>query len=165
MVASLPLPEAAVMKPADLSLGFDRALFPWRKRTIRRGRFDKRQTQAVWIGERQRALAKTRLDRLDASAVLFQPSAPIREAATRHFESNFDGKPVPHARRGHLRPRKEREIRPGPSFGVCVEQVIRAGVILVDALLDEPHAQDAGVEVEIFLRRAGNRGDVVQPVD
>ena len=54
---------------------------------------------------------------------------------------------------------------PGSPFGVGVEQVIGAGIVLVDALLDEPHAQDAGVEVEILLRRAGNRGDVVQPVD
>src|SRR3954449_10030199 len=161
----VPLPEAAVMKPADLSLGFDRALFPWRKRTIRRGRFNKRQTQPVWIRERQRALAKTHLDRLYASAVLFQSSAPIRKAVSRHFEPTFPGKPVSHTRRGHLRPRKKREIRPGPPFGVCVEQVVRTGVILVDTLLDESHAQDAGVEVEIFLRRAGNRRDVVQSVD
>src|SRR4051812_15953059 len=100
-----------MMEPANLSRGFDRALFPWRKRTIRRGRFHKRHTQAVRIGERQCALAKARLDRLDASAVLFQSRAPIREAVSRHFEPHFNSKAVPHARRSHLRPREKREIR------------------------------------------------------
>ena len=51
------------------------------------------------------------------------------------------------------------------ALGVRVEQVIRARVVLVDAPLDEPHAQHAGIEVEVLLRRTGNRGDVMQPVD
>ena len=51
------------------------------------------------------------------------------------------------------------------AFGVGVEEVIGAGVVLVDAFLDQAHPEDAAVEVEILLRRAGDRGDVVEPVD
>jgi hypothetical protein len=51
------------------------------------------------------------------------------------------------------------------SLGVGVEEVIRPRVVLVDAALDQPHAKDAGVEVEILLRRAGDGRDVVEAVD
>ncbi len=49
-------------------------------------------------------------------------------------------------------------------FGVGVKEVVRPGIVLVDASLDEPHAEDTGVEVEVLLRRAGNRGDVMKTV-
>ena len=35
--------------------------------------------------------------------------------------------------------------------GVGVEQVISTGIVLVDAALDEPHPEDARVEVEVLL--------------
>ena len=70
--------------------------------------------------------------------------------------------------------RGRREVRPtgknvrsvpGLSFRVGIEQVIGAGIVLVDALLDEPHAEHAGVEVEVLLRRSGDGRDVMQAVD
>ena len=51
------------------------------------------------------------------------------------------------------------------ALGVGVEEVIGARVVLVDALLHEAHAEHAGVEVEVLLRRAGDGGDVVKSVD
>ena len=51
------------------------------------------------------------------------------------------------------------------AFRVGVEEVVGARIVLVDAPLDEPHAEHAGVEVEVLLRRSGDRGDVMQPVD
>ena len=48
---------------------------------------------------------------------------------------------------------------------VGIEEVIGPGVVLVDALLDEPHAEHAGVEVEVLLRGPGDGGDVVESVD
>ena len=51
------------------------------------------------------------------------------------------------------------------AVGVGVEEMVGAGIVLVDAALDEPHAEDAGVEVEILLRRSRDRGDVVDAVD
>ena len=48
---------------------------------------------------------------------------------------------------------------------VGVEEVVGAGIVLVDAALHEPHAEHAGVEVEVLLRGSGDRGDVVEPVD
>ena len=69
------------------------------------------------------------------------------------------------ARGRHVRPGEEGQIGPGMPFGVGVEQVVGAGVVLVDASLDQAHAEDSGIKVEVFLRRTGNRGDVVKAVD
>ena len=54
---------------------------------------------------------------------------------------------------------------PGMSFRVGIEEVVGARVVLVDALLDQAHAEHAAVEVEVLLRRPGDGGDVVQSVD
>src|SRR5215212_7165455 len=43
--------------------------------------------------------------------------------------------------------------------------MICAGIVLVDAAFDEPHAQHACVEVEIFLGGSCDRSDVVKTVD
>ena len=51
------------------------------------------------------------------------------------------------------------------TLGVGVEQMVGAGVILVHAALDQAHAQDAGIEVEVLLRRPGDRRDVMQTVN
>ena len=51
------------------------------------------------------------------------------------------------------------------ALGVRVEEVIRAGIVLVDAALDEPHPEDSGVKVEVLLRRTGDGRDVVQAVN
>ena len=48
---------------------------------------------------------------------------------------------------------------------VGVEQVVRARIVLVDALLHQPHAEDAGIEVEVLLRWPCDGGDVMKPSD
>src|SRR4051812_25270523 len=69
------------------------------------------------------------------------------------------------ARRGETLPWKEGQVGPGMSLRVGVEQMVGAWIVLVDALLDQPHAEHAGIEVQVFLCRAGNGGDVVKAVD
>ena len=59
---------------------------------------------------------------------------------------------------------EEREVGARSAFGVSVEQVIGPDVVLVDAALDEPHAENASIEVEILLRRSGDSGDVMRPL-
>jgi len=43
--------------------------------------------------------------------------------------------------------------------------MVSAGIVLVDASLDETEPQDTGVEVEVFLRRPRDAGDVMNPAD
>ena len=89
-----------------------------------------------------------------ARAVVLEARAPVAEAARRHLERDLDREAVAHARRRQLRPRKEGQVRARVPLGVGVEEVIGAGVVLVDALLHQPHAEHAGVEVQVLLRRA-----------
>ena len=162
----IALPELRAVEAAHLMLGSHGAVVPGRERPAgRSGRLDERDAQPVRIDERQRALAEARLDRVDARAVLLEARAPELEAVRRHFEPDLDRKPVADPRRRHLRPGKERQIRAGMSFGVRIEEVVGARVVLIDALLDQPHAEHAAVEVEILLRRPGDGGDVVESVD
>jgi hypothetical protein len=117
------------------------------------------------VDEGQHRVAEPALDRADADAVAFEPGPPPAEAAGGHFEGDFDGEAVAHPRRRHVRPRKERQVRPRVSFGVCVEEMVGAGIVLVDAPFDEAHPQDAGVEVEVFLSGTGYRRNVMEAVD
>src|SRR5204863_4593204 len=95
----------------------------------------------------------------------FEPLAPERETPGGNFEADFHRETVAHARRREVRPWEKRQVRSGMTLGVRIEQMVRAGIVLVDAALDEPHAEHAGVEIEILLRRSGNRGDVMKTVD
>jgi hypothetical protein len=56
---------------------------------------------------------------------------------------------------------EERQLRAGPALLVGVEQVVDARIVLVDGLGDHPQAHDPRVEVEVALRIAGDRRDVV----
>src|SRR5262249_36390456 len=89
----------------------------------------------------------------------------VPETARRTLEANLDSQSVPEAWRRQLCPGKKCEVGAGMAFRVRVEQVIRAGIVLVDRLLDEPHPENACVEIEVFLRRTGNGGDGMKSVD
>ena len=58
---------------------------------------------------------------------------------------------------GRGRKIEERQIGPRIGFAVGVEQVVCANVILIDGLLHQTHAQQAGVERQIFARFGRNR--------
>ena len=73
--------------------------------------------------------------------------------------------PVAEPRRRHVAPRKECQVGAGPTFRVRVEKVIGAGIVLVHAPLDQAHAEDARIEVEVLLRRPRDGGDVMKAVD
>ena len=117
------------------------------------------------IGEREHAVAESHVRRADADAVSLQPLPPICEASFGYLEIHFGRKAVAAARRRHLRPWKERQIGARTSFRIRVEQMIGAGIVLVHAALHEAHAENAGVEVEVLLRRTGDGRDVMEAVD
>jgi hypothetical protein len=60
---------------------------------------------------------------------------------------------------------EERQVRPRMGLLVAVEEVVDAGVVLVDRLGDEPHAEDARVEVDVAPRVPGDRADVVDALE
>ena len=64
-------------------------------------------------------------------------------------------------RSGGGRKIEEGEIGAGIGFAVGVEQMIGADVVLVDGLLDQPHAEQAGVKGQILARLRRNRGQMM----
>ena len=166
MGAEIALPELRAVETAHLMFGLDGAVIPGRERPAgRAGRLDQRDAQSVRIDERQRPLAKPGLDSVHARAVFLQARSPELQAVLWHFEPHLDRKAMPETRRRHVRPGKEGQIRAGMSFSVRIEEVVCAWVVLIDALLDQPHPEHAAVEVEVLLRGPGDGGDVVQSVD
>ena len=114
------------------------------------------------IPQRQRRLSETRFDRTERHGVLLQPLPPEIEAAGRNGERNFAGESVAFAARRHLRPREKSEVGAGMAFRVRVEKMVSAGIILVHTFLHQPHPEHARVEIEILLRRSGDRRDVMK---
>jgi hypothetical protein len=51
------------------------------------------------------------------------------------------------------------------AFRVRIEKMIGARIILVNALLHQPHPEDTGVKIEVLLRRASDGSDVVKSTD
>src|SRR5262245_40192264 len=66
---------------------------------------------------------------------------------------------------GGVRPGKERQNRTGCPILVTEVEVIGAGVVEIHGELDEPQAENRGVEVEIPLWITGNHGDVMDSGD
>src|SRR5690606_19254963 len=61
------------------------------------------------------------------------------------------------------RPQKEGQDAPWGADLVTEIEVIRLRVVEIDRALDEPEAEEPGVEVEVPLRITRDGGDVVQP--
>src|SRR5688572_33508714 len=64
-----------------------------------------------------------------------------------------------------LRPGEERHDAARRPLGVAKIEVIGAGIVEVDGQLHESEAEDLRVEVEIALRVAGDRRDVMKTED
>ncbi len=73
--------------------------------------------------------------------------------------------PGPRAAPPHARVLEERDVAPGGTVFVRVEEVVDGRVVLVDALLHEPEAEHACVEVHVPGRVRGDAGDVVNAVE
>src|SRR6478672_11268911 len=102
------------------------------------------------VTDRQRGLAKTRLNRTDGYGMLLQTFVPEIQAAGGNCQGNFAAQTVTFAARRHLCPREKGEVRSGMTLGVGIEKMIGAGIVLVDALLHEPHSKNAGIEIEVL---------------
>jgi len=62
------------------------------------------------------------------------------------------------------RPIEEGEVGARAGEAISVEQVVGADIILVDRLLHQPHAEDAGVEIVVARRIGRDRGQVMDSV-
>src|SRR5712671_1374140 len=122
----------------------------------------KDQRQAVRIGKGERRRATSCFDFAHSQMVLRQAIGPVVDASQWNGERDFHRQPYAGLRLRHLWPREERDVGSGVTFSVGVKQVIRSGRILIYALLDEAHAEHAGVKVDVVLGVASNASDVVE---
>src|SRR5439155_21784138 len=118
---------------------------------------NERQFEAVRIGERQHRVAEPGFNRADTHPVLFQTRSPVAETSCRHLEAHLDSKAMPEAWRGQRCPWKKCEVGARVAFRVRIKQMVGAGIVLIDRPFDKAHAEDAGIKIEVFLRRPGNR--------
>jgi hypothetical protein len=51
------------------------------------------------------------------------------------------------------------------AFGVGVEKVVGAGIVLVHASLDQAHPEHARVEIQVLLGRPGNGRDMMKSLN
>jgi hypothetical protein len=114
------------------------------------------------IDGRKDLLSEPELHRVNRYTVATQAIDPVGKAAVWDRQRDLGAEAVSFAGRGQMRPWKERQIRARTPFCVGIEEVIGAGIVLVDAFLDQPHPENASVEIEVLLRRPGDRGDVVE---
>ena len=161
--------EHALLDPhrvdaADLVRGRHRARVPDRELAILFD-LDEREREAVRIAEGQHALSEALLLLHAEDVVLAESLPPPLEAPRRDRQRDLPDHARPGTGGGHAGPREERHVGSGRARRVRVEEVIGAGVVLVDASLDEPHPQDTRVERQVLLRMAGDRRDVVDAAD
>ena len=125
------------------------------------GHADEGEAHAVRIGERQDRLAEALLDSFMRHALLDEAMRPVADRAFRNAEHRLlrETDAVPPTRR--MCPREERQDRARMADLVTEVEVIGAGIVEVDRLLDQPEAKNARVEIEIAGRIACNRGDVM----
>ena len=117
---------------------------------------------AVFKGKRQPSVDFA--DIAAVSAGLLQAIAPVPQTFLAGDAQAGAGNAVGSTpfRRG--RKIEESEVGAGIGFAVGIEQMIGADVVLIDGLLDQPHAEQAGVKGQIFTRFRGNRGQMVNPL-
>ena len=117
--------------------------------------------EALGIGEAQGTADALVRDPLGAEA--------LRPEGQRLLGAHARDDPVHHpgarAARDGARVLEEGQLRAGTALLVGVEQVIDAGVVLVDGLGHQAQAEHARVEVDVARCVAGDRGDVVDALE
>ena len=118
---------------------------------------DELVVEPLGVGEAQRAV-----DEIERDALVVEALGPEDE---RLLGADAVDDPVHHARAGpagdRARVLEEGQVGAGGRFLVAVEEVVDAGIVLVDGLRGQPEAQDARVEVDVAAGVAGDRADVV----
>jgi NAD(P)-dependent dehydrogenase (short-subunit alcohol dehydrogenase family) len=111
------------------------------------------------------ALRDLRDERLVAHAMTDEPLEPEPERARQHGERRDGHLAGALAARLRTRPREERHDAARRADRIPVIQVIGLGIVEVDRALHETQPEHSGEEVEVALRIARDRADVVDAED
>src|SRR5437868_12315328 len=131
---------------------------------------DDLEHQAVRVGEGEhlfgfgsRGSAPRRA--LIGDAVPNEPLDPEADRARHHGEGRDGDLADSDAPAVRARPGEECHDAPRRADLVAVVQMVGLRIVEVDGALDEPQSEQSGIEVDVPLRIAGDRGDVVNAED
>ena len=144
----------------DLVLWGHRAILPWRGRA-RAAVVNQHQTLPFIVLERQRQPAVDFHDLAGDAAGRPQAVAPVAKTVFAGDAQAGARDRIAAAPLGGGRKIEEGQVGAGIGFAVGVEQVVGADVVLVDGLLDQPHAQNTPITRQILARFGRNRGEVM----
>ncbi len=156
--------QADAVEAAQPMLGGNAAVSPSRL-LLDTGQANKGEPHAVRIAEAQHGLAEA-LDRhLMRHALLDEAMRPEADRTFRNPEDRLLRLADAEAARSGMLPREEGQDRAGRGIHIAEIEVIGAGIVEIDGLLDEAQAEHPSIEVEIAARRARDGGDVMKAVD
>src|SRR5262249_49335611 len=147
-------------EPADLVHRRYRALLPG-KRLARAAVVDQAETLTFGVFEVEREAAVTLGDLARFRAGLTEALLPPRQAFRSGNAQAGARDRMRGAALGWRRPVEERDVGAGPRERVGVEQMVGAGVVLVDGLLHHAHAHRAGVEALVASCVGRDRGEMM----
>ncbi len=139
-----------------------RALLP-RRGWPRAAVIDQHQPLALTILERQRQTAVDLDDLTGMAARFLEAVPPVTKAFFAGDAQSGAGNAVGAAPLRCCREIEECKVGAGIGVSVGVEQMIGADVVLIDGLLHQPHAEQAGIERQVLPRFRGNRCQMVNP--
>lgn len=130
------------------------------------GGFDETYGGFVRVGDGQDAVAEdVGLDFGGFDALFGEAVFPEFEASGRDGIGGDGGLAVSNASFVVFGPGEEGDEAAGAGVAGSVVEVVGFDVVVVDGDFDDAEAQGAGVEIDVFLRRAGEGGHVVESED
>src|SRR5581483_3936278 len=109
------------------------------------------QREPMRIEEGKHLLIETSDRACDCYAVFVQTLNPVIERCGWDRERDINNLSCSSATLWRARPGKERHDRTGCTYFIAIVEMIGAGVIKVDGLLDQALPQDTGIKIDILL--------------
>ncbi len=162
-------PHRYGMESVDGVLARDPGRVAPRRTRLGRGMRDELEHEPIGIAEGDHGFGLGAAPPLDRSlvrhAVPDESLEPEPERARRDGERRDRHLPRPDAAASGAGPWEEGHDAPRRAHLVTEVEVVGAGIVEVHRALDEAQPEHPGIEVEVPLRIAGDRGDVVNAVD
>src|SRR5207245_5293634 len=157
VTAALKRPHARKALKSEVRGDFRMARDEW---LVARRLSDELEAQALRVVEAKPVVFADAIDAGRGQAPRPEPERLI----ARHSEGGAVDHPCARAAPNQARILEEREVSARAAFLIRIEEVIDGGVVLVDGLLDQPEAHDAGVEQDIPGGVCRDRADVMDSV-
>ena len=141
--------------------GRDDSITPTRYR-LNTGDADERKPRAVRVGESENRLSKSPFQGIVPDTIFNQSLRPVTQCTQRNFKRRLMCQSGTTTSRCCVLPWEKGQDRARVAKFVTIVEVVSAGVVKIDRLLDQSQAKRATIEVQILRSLSGNGRDVVQ---